>query len=224
MKHKTNKLTLKKALLIYIVLFYAAWAVYELVGRKYLDSVINNDLIVELCETVIKNLVWTLPAVLLIHKYSSDVLVRLKEMFTAKVNWLKYLPVFAFFTVYILVNAYSQYGEIKIQRDFGIASIIMVLFVGLEEEMVFRGWLLNATVNEDKKWRYIILNALMFLMIHFPIWIRNGIFVSSFTHFGFIIILFLSVIFSTGFLKSKNILVPIALHMYWDLLASMFVG
>ncbi|MBR0511011.1 MAG: CPBP family intramembrane metalloprotease [Ruminococcus sp.] len=224
MEHKTNKLTLKKALLIYIVLFYAAWAVYELVGRKYLDSAINNDLIVELCETVIKNLVWTLPAMLLIHKYSSDVLVRLKEMFTAKVNWLKYLPVFAFFTAYILFNAYSQYGEIKIQRDFGIASIIMVLFVGLEEEMVFRGWLLNATVNEDKKWRYIILNALMFLMIHFPIWIRNGIFVSSFTHFGFIIILFLSVIFSTEFLRSKNILVPIAMHMYWDLLASMFVG
>lgn len=224
MERKTNKLTLKKALLIYIVLFYAAWAVYELVGRKYLDSTINNDLIVELCETVIKNLVWTLPAVLLIHKYSSDVLVRLKEMFTAKVNWLKYLPVFVFFTVYILVNAYSQYGEIKIQRDFGIVSIIMVLFVGLEEEMVFRGWLLNATVNEDKKWRYIILNALMFLMIHFPIWIRNGIFVSSFTHFGFIIILLLSVIFSTEFLRSKNILVPIALHMYWDLLASIFVG
>lgn len=224
MEHKTNKLTLKKALLIYIVLFYAAWAVYELLCRKYLDSAINNDLIVELCENVIKNLVWTLPAVLLIHKYSSEVLVKLKEMFTAKVNWLKYLPFFAFFTVYILVNAYSQYGEIKIQRDFGIASVIMVLFVGLEEEMVFRGWLLNATVNEDKKWRYIILNALMFLMIHFPIWIRNGIFVSSFTHFGFIIILLLSVIFSTEFLRSKNILVPIAMHMYWDLLASMFVG
>ena len=52
----------------------------------------------------------------------------------------------------------------------------------------------------------------------------HGIFVSSFTHFGFIIILLLSVIFSTEFLRSKNILVPIALHMYWDLLASMFVG
>ena len=224
MEHKTNKLTLKKALIIYFVLFYAAWAVYELVCRKILDSAINNDVIVELCETVIKNLVWTLPAVLLIHKYCSDVLVKLKEMFTAKVNWLKYLPIFAFFTAYILVNAYSQYGEIKIQSDFGIASIITVLFVGLEEEMVFRGWLLNATVNEDKKRQYILLNAVMFLMIHFPIWIRKGYFVSEFTHFGFIIILLLSVIFSTEFLRSKNILVPIALHMYWDLLAFMFVG
>lgn len=68
----------------------------------------------------------------------------------------------------------------------------------------------------------ILTNAVMFLVIHFPIWIQEGVFISNFTSFGFLCILILSIVFSCTFLKSKNILVPVALHMYWDFLVFMF--
>jgi len=137
------------------------------------------------------------------------------------VNWLKYIPVFIAFTVYIAVSELLQNGRIAVNDDFGAESIIIVLFVGLTEEMVFRGWLLNITVCEDKKWLYILFNALLFLAIHFPRWICDGMFISAFTSLGFISVLILSVIFSLIFIKSRNILVPITLHMYWDLLMFM---
>lgn len=210
------------AIIVYIVAFYTIWSVYEFFGKPILNSLIENEILLMFIKRgVIKNLAWTLPAALLIHHFRSDVYISLKEMFTTKVKWFKYLPIFLIFTAYILAVTFLTKGELKIAEGFGIDDIIIVLFVGLTEEMVFRGWLLNVTFNENKKWACIIINALMFMAIHFPVWIRDGIFISNFTSFGFIVLLALSFIFSLTFIKSKNILVPIALHMYWDLLEFM---
>ena len=42
------------------------------------------------------------------------------------------------------------------------------------------------------------------------------------TSFSFVTIAILGTIFSVSFLKSKSLLVPIAMHMLWDLLGFMF--
>lgn len=214
----------KKAyvLTFYIIIFYAVWTGFELILKDFLDSNITN---VNLCQFVksgiIKNLVWTLPAIILVKYFKNDVCISLKEMFNIRCNWLKYLPVFVLFTIYLLVGSLLQYGKIAVADDFGTDKIIIVIFVGLTEEMVFRGWLLNATVQKDTIWKYIIVNAIMFLAIHFPSWIHQGIFISNFTGFAFLSVLALSVIFSWTFIKSRNIFIPISLHMYWDLLMFM---
>ncbi len=158
---------------------------------------------------------------MLVKQYKNDVSIGLKEMFNVRCNWIKYLPIFALFTVYLLVGALLTNGKIAIVEEFGIDKIIIVLFVGLTEEMVFRGWLLNATIEEDRKWKGVIINAIMFLVIHFPKWIHDGVFISNFTEFAFLSVPILSVVFSWTFIKSRNILIPITLHMYWDLLMFM---
>lgn len=99
--------------------------------------------------------------------------------------------------------------------------MIVVLFVGLTEELVFRGWLLNLTYSESHKEIAIGINAILFLMIHFPKWMMDGTFFSNFAHFGFISILLLSVLFSVIFVKTKSLLLPIGLHMFWDFLMMM---
>ncbi|MCH5253072.1 MAG: CPBP family intramembrane metalloprotease, partial [Lachnospiraceae bacterium] len=45
-----------------------------------------------------------------------------------------------------------QKGRLEMAETFGLCDVITVLFVGLTEEMVFRGWLLNATITEKRKW------------------------------------------------------------------------
>lgn len=49
----------------------------------------------------------------------------------------------------------------------------------------------------------------------------DGTFFSNFAHFGFISILLLSVLFSVIFVKTKSLLLPIGLHMFWDFLMMM---
>lgn len=221
---KTSNISKSPVLIIYVIAFYSIWTMWEFWGRSFISNIIENEYISQLIKSgVIKNLVWTFPAILLVRYFKSDVHITLTEMFSAKVNWIKYLPVFMIFTVYILTGSMLQNSRLGIVSDFGIDEIIIVLFVGLTEEMVFRGWLLNATIREDKKWPYIIINAIMFLVIHFPKWIHAGVFISSFTSLQFLELMALSVIFSWTFIKSRNILVPITLHMYWDLLVLMFI-
>lgn len=217
----TNKKKMK-VLIIYSIIFYALWAVMELIFKNAIDNALKNEVITEfLKEVVIKNLLWTIPAIALIKYFKDDVYIPLKEMFSTKVNVLKYLPIFIIFTIFLLCNSFVLNGKITISESFGIDDIIIFISVGLTEEIVFRGLLLNVTFREDKKWQAVLINSLMFLAIHFPIWIRNGIFITAFTGFSFVPIIILSIIFSWSFIKSRNILVPIALHTYWDLLLTM---
>ena len=219
MKTKQKTITL----IIYAVIFYAVWTAFEFLCKPFINDHIDNEVISQILKSaVIKNLVWTVPAILLVRHFASEVHIGLKEMFRPKTDWLGALPIFAAFTVFILANSYMVRGTIAISDKFDPVSFIWLLFVGLTEEMVFRGWLLNATYREDKKWLVIGINAVMFMMIHFPRWIHEGLFVSIFTSFGFIIILTLSFVFSLTFLKNRNILIPIALHMYWDVLSELF--
>lgn len=207
---KTKKKYL--VLIIYCLCFYAIWTVFELHIKSNISSQIIKTVIV-------KNAVWTLPAVLLVHIFRDSVQIKLKEMFVTKVKWWRYLWVYALLAAWVLLGGLFQSGGLSFVIDPD--AMIVVLFVGITEEMVFRGWLLNATVKDMPQWLAILLNAAMFLAIHFPRWVQEDIFISTFVSFNFIGLVILSAIFSIAFLRSKNILIPITMHMLYDLL--MFV-
>lgn len=220
MHTKQQKMTV---LLPYTLIFFAVWAIYHFFAEPWLMAHISSEWLCTLVtEGLLKNLIWTLPAFCLLKKFAADAYVKPQVLFRLNRDCLKWLLVFVLFAIYLIVGAYRQYGCLQIQPDFGLDSIIVVLFVGLTEEMVFRGWLLNITYSEKHKWLTIGANAVLFLMIHFPRWIMDETFVSSFTSFGFVCILALSVIFSLAFVKTKNLLLPIGLHMFWDLLMFLF--
>lgn len=213
----------KTALIIYLLVFYGVWTAWEFWAKGLITAAVPNAYLSQFVKSgVIKNIVWVLPAVLLVKRFESETYVGAKEMFTKKVNVLKYLPIFLIFTVYLLVGTFLQKGKIAISETFGLDKLIIVLFVGITEETVFRGWLLNATLGERKKQLSVAANALMFLLIHFPVWIHDGVFIENFRSFGFLSILILSVIFGVTFIKSKSIWVPLTLHTYWDLLMFLF--
>lgn len=225
---KNNRVTMA-VLIVYCIALFVVWAAFEMLifpQFAQVNSLKNAWFSSIVKDGIIKNIVWTLPAVLLVARYKDELYISAKEMFTNRVNWLKYLPVFAFFTAYLLIAGYMVNGKIAISSDFEPHSLIIVAFVGITEESVLRGWILNATISEGSKkrtWLAVILNAFFFLVIHFPRWIYEGTFVSSFADLGFLCIIMLGIVFSQAFIKSKSLVVPIVLHMYWDLLLFLFV-
>ena len=58
----------------------------------------------------------------------------------------------------------------------------------------------------------------MFLLIHFPRWISEGVLLSNLKGGAFIFIPALSIVFSYTFMKSRNVIVPALLHFWWDFL------
>ena len=202
-------------IVVYGLCFFAIWTVYELYIKTLIDSKLLQD-------GVIKTIVWVLPAMLLVHALKDDVQVALKEMFVTKVRWRRYLWVYALLAVWALLGGLLQQGGLIFALNAD--ELIVVLFVGITEEMVFRGWLLNATVNDLPKWLAILINAVLFMAVHFPRLIQEGAFLSSFTSLGNAGIMVLSAIFSISFIKSKNLLIPITMHMLYDLLAFAFLA
>lgn len=227
-KPKTSRLSKTIALIVYIVVFYGLWTVWEFWVRDLISASVKNEYLSQFIKSgIIKNLFWVLPAVLLVKWFDGEVYVGLREMFTSKVRVWKYLPVFALFSVYLIGGAALTNGGLAVSGSFKPTDLIIVLFVGITEEMVFRGWLLNAFIGKDcnsrkKMWLAVAANSVMFLLIHFPVWIHSGVFIEEFRSFGFLSILILSGIFGWTFIKNKNIWIPVALHMYWDLMMFLF--
>lgn len=198
------------ALIIYSLYLYSVWAVFVLCVEENIGSVWTG---------IIKTIIWVLPAMLLVRKFRDSVQIGLKEMFTTKVKLYQYIWMYSVLAIWVLLGGFFQSGGLSFVVDFD--SMVIVLFVGITEEMAFRGWLLNATIDDMPQWLAISINAIMFLVIHFPRWIQEGIFVGLLTSFSFVGIIALSVIFSISFIKSKNILIPVTMHMLYDLM--MFV-
>ena len=221
--------SLRTAYIVYAIVFYAVWAVYELLIAPRFKGGISTASGELLKDGVFKNIVWTLPAVLLIKRYEPQMRVSLREMFTTLPKIKDLIPALFLFSAYALYAAMHDDGSLALSPEFGLWRVIDVVFIGITEETVFRGWLLNAMPEsvfkgERGHWAAVGINAVMFLMIHFPIWIATGEFVNNFASLVFMVLLLLSGIFGHSFLKTRSIWSAVLLHAYWDLMMFMFFG
>jgi len=212
-------------IIVYLVIFFAIWSARELYIRPALLNPLN-PIASELIGQAIKLLVWTLPAILLIRHFHSDMWVGLKEMFTNKLEWSRdYL--FAVVIMVLLVSrpvhAWVAHGNLGVSPNLvPIRLLGAVVLVGITEEIVFRGFLLNVLLKKMKMAYAVAIDAVLFTLIHYPIWLYNGRGVSDIA-IASIQVAIISVGLAYSFIKTKNILVPITLHMVWNLSIHLFV-
>lgn len=214
---KDNKKLRAVTIAFYIGLCFL-WTVLEIFIVPQMLLRLTSGTVEIIKETIVKIIFWFIPAMALILYFNKSLYIKKQEFLTFKVEWLKSIPLFFIFAAYQMASAYVTNGYISISESFRMTDIILALTVGISEEMVFRGWLLNSMLKEKRKWIPILINAVMFLIIHFPIWFRSGLFAEYFASGAFIQIIILSVIFSWSFIKSRSMVVPAALHVFWDLL------
>ena len=161
-------------LMIYLIIFFAIWIVRELAFRPiWLNQF--DGFTFEILQTLTKLVVWALPAILLIKHFQNDMWVSLKDMFTNKPRWFKSAPVLLL-VFFPLISAWVLHGEIAIRPSFVpitlVGAVVSSIFT---EEIVFRGFLLNAMLKRMKPWIAISINSILFTLIHYPIWVYLGL-------------------------------------------------
>lgn len=212
---KTNSKP-RTILIIYTIILYSLWSLLEL----YLRTVIGIDEFTK--EVYIKCVVLLVPAILIHFNFSNDMFIKKEEMYLLnKKCWIA-VPMMLLLAIYIIINEYLVNGKLEINESFGINTVVEVLSIAAGEEMVFRGLFLSAILRDKKKYLSVFINSLLFLAIHFPVWIQSGTFISAFTSGGFITVLLLSCIFSFAFIKTKSIWTAVFLHFGWDFLLFIF--
>ncbi len=216
-----------RVLVLHVVLFAAAWTVSELLLVPRLEEGLSPVTFVLVRDVGLKCLIWLLPALLLIRRYGGSLAIRPGALFRAPKSWTLCLEILALFVFCLAAGNALRNQGLAVTPGFGPKDLLWVLFVGLTEETLFRGWLLNALwvprdlEGEVPPWKPIAGTSVLFLLIHFPIWIRTGVLVTNLAGGAFLSILVLSVVFSWSFWKTRTLTVPILLHSAWDLLVTL---
>lgn len=210
-------------LLLTGILFFAIWTLYDiLIYPATLQWF--PELTCVLIKNLFKILLWVLaPCLFLKKKYDTAVYVPLETLFAQKIQWRGVLLTALCFLLYTLTSALISFGSLKTGNNFTLPVFLnSVVFVGITEEMMFRGWFLNAFLEKMTKWKSILLSSLLFLLIHFPSWMMKGQLFTLGFPLSALSVLLLSIIFSFSFIKNRNLIAPILLHMFWNFLQILF--
>ncbi len=122
MKSRNNNVLKLPVLIVYVIVFYSIWTIWEFWGKSFINNAFGNEYISQLIKSgVIKNLVWTVPAILLVNHFKADLFVGLKDMFKVKPQFLKYLPIFLFLPFICLLASFWEKVKYRLVKSLNSA-------------------------------------------------------------------------------------------------------
>lgn len=205
---------------VYFILFYALWCLRELWFVQYLD--LMDPVPRALISAVIKIAIWVVPVILLIkivEKSKPLSYLRLRQNVGKGLKWAGWGSLVL--VLYFVINLVVLKNDIDVQ--LGIHKWLnTILLVGITEEIVFRGFLLRKLMDSFRFWIANTITALLFVSIHFPIWIYKGLFEFPFILSTIITVFVLGLIFGFVYKKSGSLWSVINIHSLYNLIVSLF--
>lgn len=173
--------------------------------------------------------IWAIPAIILIHFYAKDLPTKWNELFSNKPHIKPFIIVLAINTTYIIGSMIYIHGGIWINPNVNfIKDISKFVMVGFVEELVFRGWGLNALSAFMTERRANIVSTVFFVLLHLPAYFikfyLNGTFPVAAIATQCIMVLVLGLIFGYLYNKGKSLWSPMILHFLSDFLSIMLIG
>lgn len=220
---KSKKLNFQKVMLsmaIIMLVWAIFWYPFELFWfPKNLSKSVYNLVCIS------REYIRMAPAIFFLIYYKNSFDFNLKEMFSFKFNYKRFLVTLVIFVIYACMGSYFVSGQIHFDSNqIGFYNIFSWLSLGFCQELVFRGWSFNAFKLVASEKNAIILSSFFFSASH---WFAHffKFFKGTFNLSNFIQVTIFTFIFGIVMcfimLKSKNkSIIPLAiLHAVWDFLA-----
>ncbi|WP_169737921.1 CPBP family intramembrane glutamic endopeptidase [Alkalihalobacterium bogoriense] len=172
---------------------------------------------------VIKISIWVIPVfivVKMVEQKNPLSYLGLRDNIGKGLKWAaggSFLLILYFWGVNLLV--------FKNNMDFQIGFnelLNTILLVGLIEEIVFRGFILRKLLDSFRFWVANVVTAFLFVSIHFPIWIYNGLFVFPSVLGGIVTAFVLGILFGIIYKKSGSLWSVVIIHSMYNFLVSIF--
>lgn len=207
-----NKRKIVRAVSSFLV-FFILWTCYILFKRK----VEIPDFIPGILS--LGDLIWIASGFFLIYTNRDRLYAAPKKMFTTMLDWKHFSVMLTAVAAYYIGVMLVSYGGIHVQPQDSLFRLLITFFiVGFQEELLFRGYLLNALAGAVSRRCANWLSAAMFLLIHVPGWLLRGYTFADLAGTGFGVLL-LGLFFGYAFHKGKSLWGAVFLHMVWDVLA-----
>ncbi|HDX9589888.1 TPA: CPBP family intramembrane metalloprotease [Bacillus pseudomycoides] len=205
-----------KVLLIYLFIFNSVWIFKELWLVQYIEPL--SEATSTFLNASIKVLIWIFPIWLYIKYYlHTNPLKYLKmENGNKGIFWGIFLSLllglYFTFKVYIL-NDQSFHFKLSLNNYMN-----GILLVGITEEIVFRGFIFQELNKILSFWKANIITSFLFLIIHYAIWIYDGVFFDLWSH---IYVFLIGIFFGLIFKKTRSLWSVIILHSFHNLFVSI---
>lgn len=201
---------LKLTLALYCSLFFPAWYLFRI---AVLPAPASQPDILQLP-------VWLLPALALLAIFRASVAVSPRQVFGAPARPLWLASAAGLLALAAAAMVLPDDGAITLARPGAAQLIEHVLIAAVTEEVVFRGWILNAMLSVAKPATAVVLSSLAFAAVHVPIWAIGGVFAGMPQAVLIPILVFiLGAVCGLTFLRCRSVWAPLALHMLWNLAA-----
>lgn len=201
----------------YLVLFYLAWTIKELWLIEYIYSF--GEIISPLLEALIKSLLWIVPVWIYIKFYlHSSPISYLKMDTNVKRGLLWGVVLSLLLGLCLILEAYIFNGvsfHFSLSFDDYLNTFLMA---GLAEEIVFRGLVLQELNKRLAFWKANVITALLFLVIHYPIWIYNDVIFQFGSH---IYVIFIGLLFGFVYKKTGSLWSVILMHAFHNYILSI---
>lgn len=228
---KSKQLNFKKVMLItiFILLFFLMGGYLH--SYTFL-SVVPDDINGILVWQNIYKIAWAGLAFVFMKYYNDELAIPIKEMFSFKKINLKIINVvLSVSALLIMVASFAFYQDVSraISSDFNFfKSTINCLLVGLTEEIVFRGWAMNAFSKVTSVRKANLLQSIFFMLIHILPWcvmVLMGWGSISDVPISYLCLQSLSTFLMGCVLgrimsKTHSLWTLIIIHCFWDVMAS----
>lgn len=206
---------------VYFIIFYALWCIRELWLVQYLELL--DSVPKAIASAIIKIVIWILPVIILVKvkdRIEPFSYLGLRHNFRKGLKWAGWASL-VLISYFVVLN----FTILDQSVDFGIGFnewLNTILLVGITEEIVFRGFLLRKLMDS---FRFLIANtitALLFVSIHFPIWIYKGLFEFPYILGSIVTAFVLGMTFGFVYKKSNSLWSVIIIHSLYNFLVSIF--
>ncbi|WP_409295342.1 lysostaphin resistance A-like protein [Peribacillus sp. SCS-26] len=206
---KTSNMT---ALIHYLFIFYCVWAFKELILAKYFYT--YGEPQSALIEALLKIFIWIVPAWLYIKYYIfENPITYLKLNVQMKKGMIWGFTLSLLLAVYFIIEVYILHERVfhfLLTLDSCLNTFILA---GITEELVFRGLILQEINRRTGFWKANGITSLLFLFIHYPVWIHNGEFFNWGSHVNIFI---LSLFFGFVYKKTGSMWSVVILHSFYN--------
>lgn len=177
----------------------------------------------------LSRLIWALPAVLLIVRYSNSLRFSSTQCFSRPCLQKPLIIVMIASLICAVVMMLASHNGFWFNKEVVLPlEIIKFVVVGFVEETVFRGWGYNALAKVVSDRKAIIISAAFFVLLHWPAYFVKlyrfgtldilGIASQSFSA------LVWGVVFCWLLKKGRSLWNPIIAHTFYDIIFVLLVG
>ena len=201
------------------IVFILIWSFNILVISPKVDVIFAEpyNLIIR---AFLKLIIWVGYGLFFINKYNKDLKIKKEELFKFKEKKLTLKLVLLIITISFLIMLFTRKG-IYI-NDFTIDDFFnKFLLVGIEEELVFRGLILNGLSKKDKFAKASIITSILFALVHIPLYIRSELLLSVII-LNCLKIVVISCFYNGIFNETKSIWPIVIFHSFWDISFFLF--